>query len=86
MFRFELYHNNADSAQCIFVRYTNITYENVFINLSVMDLRIKDTSVIQMPIDGPKWSAIETCTYLTSKIRTPLYSVLQKLDPVILHS
>lgn len=25
-------------------------------------------------INGPKWSAIETCTYLISDLRTPLYS------------
>ena len=51
-------------------------------NLSITDLRIKDTSVIQTPIDGPEWSAIEMCTYLTSVLRTPLYSVLRTLDPV----
>ena len=32
---------------------------------------------IRMPIDNPKQSAIETCTYLTSELRTPLYSVLR---------
>ena len=36
-------------------------------NLSFMALQIKDTSIIQMIIDGPKRSAIETCNYLTSK-------------------
>ena len=51
-------------------------------NLSITNLRIKDTSVIRMPIDGPKRSAIETCTYLTSELRTPLYSVLRTLDLV----
>ena len=53
-------------------------------NLSIMDLRIKDTSVIGTPIDSPKRSAIETCTSLTSGLRTPLYSVLWilALDPV----
>ena len=50
-------------------------------NLSIMALRTKDTSIIQTAIDGPKWSAIETCTYLTSEIRTPLYSVLLTHDP-----
>ena len=55
---------------------------NIQWNLSIMDLQIKDTSVIRTPIDGPKRSAIETCTYLTSKLRTPLYSVLRTLDPV----
>ena len=43
---------------------------------TLMALRTKDTSIIQMAFDGPKWSAIETCTYLTSELRTPLYSVL----------
>ena len=43
-----------------------------------MDHRIKDTSVIRIPIIGPKQSAIEMCTYL----RSPLCSVLQMLDPV----
>ena len=33
-------------------------------NLSIMALRIKDTSVIRTTIDGPKRSAIKTCTYL----------------------
>ena len=33
-------------------------------NLSIMDLRIKDTSVIRTFIDGPKRSAIETIKYL----------------------
>ena len=51
-------------------------------NLSITDLQIKDTSVIWTPIDGPKLSAIETCTYLTSKLRTFLYSVLRMLNPV----
>ena len=46
-----------------------------------MALQIKDTSIVRTTIDGPKWLAIETCTYLTSKLRTPLYSVLQMLDP-----
>ena len=32
-------------------------------------------------IDGPKWSAIETCAYLTSELRTPLYSVLRMHGP-----
>ena len=31
-------------------------------NLSITALRIKDTSVIRTPIDGPKRSAIETYT------------------------
>ena len=34
------------------------------------------------PIDSVELSAIETCTYLTSKLRTPLYSELRMLDPV----
>ena len=44
-------------------------------NLSITALRIKDTSVIQTVDKGPERSAIETCTYLTSELRTPLYSV-----------
>ena len=51
-------------------------------NLSITALQIKDTSIIRTPINSPKRSAIETCTYLTSELRTPLYSVLQTLDPV----
>ena len=47
-----------------------------------MALRIKDTSVLRTTIDGPKRSAIKMCTYLTSELRTPLYSVLRMLDPV----
>ena len=35
-----------------------------------------------MTVYGPKRSAIETCTYLTSELRTPLYSVLLMLDPI----
>ena len=46
-----------------------------------MALRIKDTSVIWTAIDGPKWSAIEMCTYLTSELRTSLYSVLWMHSP-----
>ena len=42
-------------------------------SLSITALRIKDTSVIR--------TAIETCTYLTSELRTPLYSVLRTHDP-----
>ena len=38
-------------------------------NLSITDLWIKDNK--WTPIDGPEQSAIETCTYLTSKLRTP---------------
>ena len=34
-----------------------------------------------MAIDGPKQLALETCTYLTSELRTPLYSVLQMHSP-----
>ena len=49
-------------------------------NLSIMGLRIKDTSVIRTPIDGPKQSAIETCTYLISELRTPLFSVIRMHD------
>ena len=48
---------------------------------TLMALRTKDTSIIQTAIDGPKRSAIETCTYLTSELRTPLYSVLRMHDP-----
>ena len=48
---------------------------------TLMALQTKDTSIIQMAIDGPKRSAIETCTYLTSELRTPLYSVLWMHDP-----
>ena len=46
-----------------------------------MALQIRDTSIIPTAINGPKWSAIETCTYLTFKLRTPLYSVLQMHSP-----
>ena len=46
---------------------------NIQWNLSITDLQIKDTSVIRTPTDGPKQSAIEMCTYLTSELRTPLY-------------
>ena len=34
--------------------------------------------VIQTIVDGPKWVAIEICS---SKLRTPLYSVVRMLDP-----
>lgn len=46
-------------------------------NLSITAIQIKDTSVIRTAIDGPKRLAIETCTYPTSELRAPLYSVLQ---------
>ena len=60
-----------------------IIYIYVYIqwNLSITAHRIKDTYVIQTAIDGHKQSAIETCTYLTSELRTPLYSVLQTHSP-----
>ena len=56
---------------------------NIQWNLSIMALRIKDTSVIQMAINGPKRSAIETCSYLTSELRIPLYSILQMQTPAL---
>ena len=34
-----------------------------------------------MAIDGPKQLALETCTYLTSELRTLLYSVLRMHSP-----
>ena len=37
---------------------------SIQLNLSIVALRIKDTSVIQMPINGSKSSAIEMYTYL----------------------
>ena len=43
--------------------------------------RIKDISVIRTAIDDPKRSAIETGTYLTSELTTPLYSVLRMHGP-----
>ena len=62
--------------------YTACTSWDLEWNLSIMALRTKDTSIIQTAIDGLKRSAIETCTYLTSELRTPLYSVLRTHDPV----
>ena len=54
-------------------------------NLSITDLRIKDTCVMWATIDGPKQLAIETCTYILDFRHlldwTPLYSVLRTLDP-----
>ena len=44
-------------------------------NLSITALRIIDTSVIRTVDQGLEWSAIETCIYLTSELKTPLYSV-----------
>ena len=52
------------------IRYTVVQW-----NLSITALRIKDTSVIRTAIDGPKLSTIETCTYFTSELRTPLFRV-----------
>ena len=46
-----------------------------------MGLQIKDTSVVWTSIDSPKHSAIETCTYLTSELRTLLYSILRTHGP-----
>ena len=50
-------------------------------NLSITALGIKDTSIIWMAIDGPKQLALEKCTYLTSELRTPLYSILRMHSP-----
>ena len=55
---------------------------NVYSGTSITALQIKDTSVIQTTTNSPKQSAIKKCTYLTSKLRTPLYSVLRTLDLV----
>ena len=46
-------------------------------NLSITALQITDTSVIRTVDSGPEQSAIETCTYLTSELRTPLNSVIR---------
>ena len=45
----------------------------VWCNLSIIALQIKGASIF---IDVPKQLAIETCTYLTSELRTPFYSVI----------
>ena len=50
-------------------------------NLSITALRIKDTSVMRTAINDPKQLPIERCTYLTSELRTPLYSVSQMHSP-----
>ena len=50
-------------------------------NLSITNLQITDTSVARTVINGPKQSVIETCTYLTSKLRIPIYSVIWTHDP-----
>ena len=65
-------------------RYTYKIHDNIILiqwNLSITALRIKDTSVIRTAIDSPKRSTIETCTYFTSELRTPLYSILRTHDP-----
>ena len=35
---------------------------------------------MQMTTDSSKWMTTEMCTCFNSKIRTPLYSILQMLD------
>ena len=54
-----------------------------------MALRIKDTSVIWMTIDSPKWLAIEMCTYLTFELgylSILYYGPLIRFQTVILHN
>ena len=52
--------------ECITIKWNSPIQRNLSIYTA---LRIKDTSVIRTAIDGPKRSAIETCTYLTSELR-----------------
>lgn len=54
-------------------------YYAYYSGTSIMSLRIKDTSILRTAIDGPKCSAIETCTYLTSELKIPLYFILRAL-------
>ena len=60
-------------------------------NHSITALQIKDTSIIRMLINGPKRSAIETCTYLTSELSLghlsiPYYGRSIQSQTVTLHS
>ena len=49
-------------------------------NPSITALQIKDTSVIRTAIDSPKWSTIETCTYIVLYLKIKDTSLFRITD------